>query len=41
MFNFVVVVVSGNYYEKSGPYASGERRDTQLRLRFVAKLHIV
>jgi len=29
------VVVSGSYYEKSGQYGTGERRDTQLRYRYV------
>ena len=38
---FLLAVFSGgNYYEKSGQYASGERRDTQQR-RFVAELYIV
>ena len=34
------VAVSSNYYEKSGQYGTSERRDTQLRSRFVAKLSI-
>lgn len=38
---FIFVAVSSSYYDKSGQYGTGERRDTQLRSRFVAKLSIV
>jgi len=35
-----VAVVSGNYYEKAGQYGAAERRDSQLRSRFVDGLKL-
>ena len=33
----VVIIASESYYEKSGQYGTSDRRDTQLRSRFVDK----
>jgi len=36
----IFVAVSDDYYEKAGQYGTGERRDSQLRSRFVDGLKI-